>query len=332
MSNSKLIEKLRRSLRKDLRETRLANGDRTKQRELLLRRKAEIVATQQEWVNSHSNLLEEYCRKELPKNYVPQNIRLVICKEQWQNDLWRIIKLTHWSMPPNEYLGRRKRILVFDGDYLLGLIGLASCVWGLKARDSWIGWNVAQKTKKINYVLDAYILGAIPPYNDKYRGSKLLAYIVASNEIRNLWKKEYGLAPAAIVTTTLFGHSAVLNRIRHEDRKLWMQLGYTRGLGTMHFSMQTIKLAKELLDKKKINVLGSMKDAPNWKIRLMRIAIEAAGLRANDFLTHGYKRGIYIMESATNSQNFLLGNSKQMRYHHYDINCLTESWKRYNLK
>jgi len=332
MPPSKLILEFRRRLKRDLLETKRANSDREKQRALLLRRKKEIVATQQKWVDAHSHLLKEYCRVDLPKRYTPKNLRLVVCKEQWQNDLWRLVKLSEWSMPPNEYIGRRKRILVFDGDYLLGLIGLASCIWGLKARDSWVGWDVVQKTKKLNYIVDAYVLGAIPPYNGNYRGSKLLAYITASDEIRNLWRKEYGFSPAAIVTTTLFGHSAVLNRVRHEDRKLWRSLGYTRGLGTMHFSLRTIELAKELVSKKHINIPDRISDAPNWKIRLMRIAIEAAGFKANDYLTHGYKRGVYMMEYANNTQDFLLGNSKQMRYYHYEIDDLVESWKRYNLK
>jgi len=332
MPPSKLILEFRRRLKRDLLETKRANSDREKQRALLLRRKKEIVATQQKWIDAHTHLLKEYCRVDLPKRYTPKNLQLVVCKEQWQHDLWRLVKLSEWSMPPNEYMGRRKRVLVFDGDYLLGLLGLASCIWGLKARDSWIGWDVVQKTKKLNYIVDAYVLGAIPPYNGNYRGSKLLAYITASDEIRNLWIKEYGFSPAAIVTTTLFGHSAVLNRVRYEDRKLWRNLGYTRGLGTMHFSLRTIELARELVSKKHINVPDRISDAPNWKIRLMRIAIEAAGFKANDYLTHGYKRGVYMMEYANNTQAFLLGNSKQMRYYHYKIDDLVESWKKYNLK
>ena len=161
-SLSKLKVDFRQTLKRDLREAKRANGNKEKQRALLLRRKDEIVAPQQKWIDANAYLLKDYCRTDLPKNYVPKNLRLVVCKEQWQNDLWRLVKLTQWSMPPNEYVGRRKRILVFDGDYLLGLIGLASCIWGLKARDSWIGWNVVQKTKQLNYIVDAYILGAIP--------------------------------------------------------------------------------------------------------------------------------------------------------------------------
>jgi len=307
-------------------------GDKEKQRQLLLTRKAEIVATQQVWIDNHSYLLHDCCRTSLPKNYIPQSLRLVPCHEQWQHDLWRIVKLTHWSMPPNEYVGRRYRILVFDGDYLVGLVGLASCIWGLTARDKWIGWDVTQKTERINYVVDAYVLGAIPPYNGSYRGSKLLAYLTASDEMREIWRNRYGLSPAAVVTTTLFGHSAVLNRVKHKDLKLWHNLGYTRGLGTMHFSLETIGLAKELLGRADIEVADRLNSGPNWKLRLMRTAIETVGFRAEEYLLHGYKRGIYLMEYAENTKEFLVGESSRLKLRHYKMTDLLESWQKHALR
>ena len=116
---SKMKREFQRHIDLDLRAAKYAAGDKEKQRRLLLRRKAEIVATQQIWIDSHRYLLQDYCRTSLPNNYIPKSLTLVPCQEQWQHDLWRIVKLTHWSMPPNEYVGRRYRILVFDGDYLV---------------------------------------------------------------------------------------------------------------------------------------------------------------------------------------------------------------------
>jgi hypothetical protein len=331
-SLSELKLDFQQHIERDLRAARLAAGDKNKQRDLLLERKAEIVATQQNWVDGHRHLLGEYCRTDLPENYTPRSLRLVLCREQWQHDLWRIVKLTHWSMPPNEYVGRRKRILVFDGDYLFGLIGLASCIWGLTARDKWIGWNVHQKTERVGYVVDAYVLGAVPPYNGRYRGSKLLAYLAASDEIREIWQTEYGFSPAVVVTTTLFGHSAVFNRVRHNGTKIWRHLGYTRGLGTMHFSLETKRLAKELLDKSNIDVPDRLNSGPNWKLRLMRTAIEAINLRAEEYLEHGYKRGVYLMEYAENTREFLAGDNTRLELHRYSMDELIASWQRYNSK
>jgi hypothetical protein len=327
LANLKLLFK--KNVERDLRAAKRASGDKEKQRALLLKRKSEIVKTQQAWVDSHRHLLDDYCRTDLPKNYIPTSLRFVFCREQWQHDLWRIVKLTHWSMPPNEYVGRRYRILVFDGDYLVGLVGLASCIWGLAARDKWIGWDVTQKTKRIDYVVDAYVLGAIPPYNGSYRGSKLLAYLTASDEMREIWRDQYGFSPAAVVTTTLFGHSAVLNRVKHNERKLWRNLGYTRGLGTMHFSLETIGLAKELLERAGIEVADRLNAGPNWKLRLMRTAIETVGFRAEKYLLHGYKRGVYLMEYAENTKEFLIGENSKLKLRHYKMTDLLESWEHY---
>lgn len=323
---SDLKDKLHQHLHHDLQAAKYAAGDKTKQRTLLLERKSEIVRTQQPWIDKHLGLLDDYCRPDLPQHYTPSSLRFVPCQEQWHHDLWRLIKLTHWSMPPNEYVGRRLRILVFDGDYLFGLIGLASCIWGLTARDKWVGWDVHQKTKRINFVADAYVLGAIPPYNGDYRGSKLLAYLTASNEIRELWQTKYQSSPAAVVTTTLFGHSAVLNRVRHAGQKLWQKVGNTRGLGTMHFSADTIRLAKELLQSTEIGVPSRLTSGPNWKLRLMRTAIEATGMRAEDYLFHGYKRGIYTMEYASNSREFLRGETDSLQLRQFTMDSLIESW------
>ena len=326
-SISKLKREFRDNAQKDLRSARRAAGNREKQRSLLLRRKAEIIKTQQDWVDNHLNLLNQFCRPSLPPNYVPNSLRFVPCQEQWQHDLWRIIKLTHWSMPPNEYVGRRLRILVFDGDYLVGLVGLASCIWGLMPRDKWIGWDVDTKRERIDYVIDAYVLGAIPPYNGIYRGSKLLAYLTASDELREIWRRRYGFSPAAVVTTTLFGHSAVLNRVKHDDAILWHNLGYTRGLGTMHFSLDTTTLAKHLIEREGIDVPDRIHDGPSWKLRLMRIAIELVGLNAETYLTHGYRRGIYLMEYAENTKDFLSGKQHRIKLKHYKMESLMESWK-----
>jgi len=331
-SRSKLAIELKTMLQRDLRAAQRASGDKEKQRALLLRRKAELLKPQQTWIDGHKELLSQFCRQDLPSRYVPESLRFVVCVDQWQHDLWRLVKLSEWSMPPNEYIGRRKRILVFDGDYLLGIIGVASCVWGLRARDEWIGWDVTQKTKRIDYVVDTYVLGAIPPYNGKYRGTKLLAFAVASEEFCRIWQSAYGYSPALIVNTTLFGHSAVMNRLKYDGNKVWEHLGYTRGLGTMHFRAETFQAARTLLESQGIEVPDRLSEAPNWKLRLMRTAIESTGLRAEDYLQHGYRRGIYAHQCATNTREFLRGEAKRLNLIHIPLQELIEGWRRIAFK
>jgi hypothetical protein len=100
----------------------------------------------------------------------------------------------------------------------------------------------------------------------------------------------------------------------------------------MHFSLETIRLAKELLDRSNIDVPDRLNSGPNWKLRLMRTAIESVGLRAEDYLKHGYKRGVYLMEYAENTKEFLAGDGAGLELHQYKMGDLVESWQRYNLR
>ena len=64
--------------------------------------------------------------------------------ESWQGELFRLASLT-WSVPVSAGYGRRMRFLVWDksNGKLMGLIALADPVYNLSARDSEIGWSLA---------------------------------------------------------------------------------------------------------------------------------------------------------------------------------------------
>src|SRR5262249_41111946 len=63
--------------------------------------------------------------------------------------------------------GRRLRYLVWDAnnDKLIGIMALGDPVFNLKVRDELIGWDIKDRGKRLVNVLDAYVLGAVPPYN-----------------------------------------------------------------------------------------------------------------------------------------------------------------------
>ncbi len=73
----------------------------------------------------------------------------------------------HWSIPISEGYGRRLRFLIFDDSNgkLIGLFGLGDPVYAIKARDEWIGWDSKAKAARLYHVMDAYVLGAVPPYS-----------------------------------------------------------------------------------------------------------------------------------------------------------------------
>lgn len=314
-------------MRDDVRLAQLAVSDRDAQRQFLLRRKKEYMQGNRErWLGRNEALLQRYLREQAPPDPAQMELRLQVCESQQEHDLWRAAKLKFWSMPPNEYVGRRKRILVFDRNKLLGIAAVASCLWGLGDRDEWIGWSVDNKYNRINHVLDAYVLGAIPPYNGDFRGSKLVAMLLASTWLYSYWKNHYGDAPVVMFTSTLFGYSAVLHHTQLRERRLWIHVGKTKGMGTMHLSRQTMQAAKGLLSACGVEVENRFGDGPNWKLRLMRTALEAAGLEPSDRMSHGFHRWIYGVELGQNGRPFLREDTDDFKPYGDTLDDMFEGW------
>jgi hypothetical protein len=107
-----------------------------------------------------------------------------------ESDLFRLASLT-WSVPVSQGYGRRMRFLVWDSSNgkLMGLIALGDPVFNLRVRDQRIGWTVEGREKRLVDVMDAYVLGALPPYS-QLLGGKLIACLTRSREIRDCFFKK----------------------------------------------------------------------------------------------------------------------------------------------
>jgi hypothetical protein len=105
----------------------------------------------------------------------------------------------HWSIPTSAGYGRRLRFLVLDksNQKLVGLIGLGDPVFALGARDKWIGWTREECSTGLHNVMDAFVLGAVPPYSYLI-GSKLIALLVASDQVRLTFQRKYGTSVSRI--------------------------------------------------------------------------------------------------------------------------------------
>ena len=97
--------------------------------------------------------------------------------------MFRLASLT-WSVPVSNGFGRRLRYLVWDAHNgkLIGLIAIGDPVFNLSVRDNLIGWNVHDRTARLVNIMDAYVLGALPPYNALLAG-KMIACLIRSREI-----------------------------------------------------------------------------------------------------------------------------------------------------
>ena len=92
--------------------------------------------------------------------------------------------------------------------------------------------------------MDAYVIGALPPYN-YLLGGKLISYLLASKEVRQIYERKYkdkltlidkrkSHQLAGIFTTSLYGRSSQYNRLKYDGRLLYNKIGETKGFGTLH--------------------------------------------------------------------------------------------------
>jgi len=303
-------------------------------------RREEIICKNKKWIDSHIEL----ARKNLADGYEAWNSEIIpsfeVCETQEQFDLFRVYR-HYWSSPYSEYVGRRIKIIVRDlalsNKPVIGIIALGSSIIHIPERDKWIGWDKNIRTENIIYTMDAYVLGALPPYN-YLLGGKLLSYLIASKELINIYKRKYknritsisnrkANDIACIFTTSLYGKSSQYNRITYNDIKLYELIGYTKGYGSLHLTDETFNAMIELLKEKNILISNRFGDGPSWRMRVVRSVADILGFDSDFLLRHSFKRAIYLTPLASNYLEFLNGNDKKLKYYNFSIKDLSEYWR-----
>jgi hypothetical protein len=262
----------------------------------------------------------------------------------WQSDLFRLASLT-WSVPVSAGFGRRLRYLVWDDNNqkLLGIIALGDPVFNLKVRDELIDWTVKDRANRLVNILDAYVLGAVPPYN-MLLGGKLVACLVRSKEVRDDFLKKYGETRGIIskkkkgarlvmvTTSSSLGRSSVYNRLKLNGQRYFDSIGYTQGWGHFHIPDTLFADLRAYLRRKShMYVDGhTFGKGPNWRLRTIRVALEALGFKG-DLLRHGIGREVFACSLAGNAKNILRGKAKRAVYRNllsvHDVGILArERW------
>ncbi len=245
----------------------------------------------------------------------------------WQSDLFRLAALT-WSVPVSQGYGRRMRFLVWDesNKKLLGLMALADPVFNLAVRDKHVGWDAEDRRKRLAHVLDAYVLGALPPYN-MLLGGKLVAALAGTKEVRDAFARKYAgarglisgeakLAALVMVTTSsALGRSSVYNRLHLEEYRLFRPVGYTSGWGHFHIPNRLFASMRDYLKAQDHPYANNHRygDGPNWRLRAVRQCLKMLGLNT-EWMRHGIAREVFVCELAKNARSFLAGRSKHPRY------------------
>jgi hypothetical protein len=240
--------------------------------------------------------------------------------------LFRYARL-HWSIPVSAGYGRRLRFLVLDEHTgkLLGLFGLGDPVFRLGPRDTWVGWDESARRARLRHVMDAFVLGAVPPYTNLLCG-KLIAMLVASDEVREAFVRKYGQSTSrisgrsfdgrlALVTTiSALGRSSLYNRVTFRRRQMYHGVGWTSGSGEFHFANGVYS---DLLAFAQHHCLPSAKHerwGNGWRSRreLVRAVLPRLGL-SRELVYHGVRREIFVVPLAENTREFLRGEEDELR-------------------
>lgn len=274
---------------------------------------------------------------------IPEKIdpEIILVKRESEGErLFRYISL-HWSIPISTGYGRRMRFLLMDrsNGKVIGIFALGDPVFSLKDRDSWVGWDREIRQKNLYHVMDAYILGAVPPYS-YLLGGKLVALSALSNEVRKYFtikyennkplisKKQKPPILAMITTTSALGRSSIYNRIRTNGTNYWRSVGFTQGYGEFHFSNGIYNDLRNFVNH---HCKPTMRHE-NWgkgfrnKREIVYSGLQVLGLPYS-FAIHGIPREIFVAPLGSKALEYLRGESKQVRFYDWPLSILFETFR-----
>ena len=258
---------------------------------------------------------------------VPDKIRPILVEVQPDSKeelLFRYATL-HWSIPVSSGYGRRLRFLVIDdhNEKLIGVIGLGDPIFSLGKRDDWIGWTKVDRQERLHYVMDAFVLGAVPPYSHLLCG-KLVAMLVASNQVRDAFHRKYAdrisvirnrmLASqlVSITTTSALGRSSIYNRLKFRDREVFHSVGFTQGSGEFHFANGLYAALHDYAVRHCDPTAKHSRWGTGFRNRreLVKKCLPKLGL-SSEWLYHGVRREIFVIPLAENTRQILRGEESQ---------------------
>ncbi len=274
------------------------------------------------------------------RDVIPERIRprLALVQPGSEDELLFRYARLHWSIPVSAGYGRRLRFVVYDesNDKLIGIFGLGDPVFGLGPRDRWIGWDHNIRKKRLQCVMDLFVLGAVPPYSHLLCG-KLVALLATSRDVQEAFRRRYGGRRSTIsrkpldgrlallTTTSALGRSSLYNRLRYREQRVFRSVGFTRGFGDFHFSNGFYGDLREFA----LEHCDATAKHPLWgdgfrnRRELVRKTLPLLGL-SRELLYHGVEREIFVAPLAADIQAFLRGDHQGLRCHDRAVGDLFE--------
>src|SRR5436190_11823588 len=241
-----------------------------------------------------------------------------IVAQTWESALFRFASLL-WRVPVSDGFGRRMRFLVWDrgNDRLMGLLALGDPVFNLRARDGLIGWSSAERGERLVNVLDAYVVGAVPPYNALLAG-KLIACLLKTQDIVSAFRRKYGAGIGEIsgrskrprlllvTTTSALGRSSIYNRLRIDGEQYLESIGFTTGYGHFHIHDELFQQIRAYLRRRRDPYADNNRfgQGPSWRFRAIRQGLASLGM-PRGLTQHGFPREVFVCRTAKNGVEIL---------------------------
>lgn len=275
-----------------------------------------------------------------PASIDPELVPVISGKETGR--LFRFACLL-WTVPVSQGYGRRIRFLVKDrsNGKLIGIFALGDPVFNLKCRDQMIGWNADDRRARLVNVMDAYVVGAVPPYN-QLLGGKLVASLMCSQEVNTFFTERYKDATgiiskkqkipqlALITVTSALGRSSLYNRLKLVQDEVCLvnfkKIGETRGYGHFQISKELFERLRTMLALDGHSYANGHQygDGPNWRMRVTRVGLQRLGLD-DELIHHGIHREVYASPLAENYKKFLRGEVERPRLEVYSAKDISKA-------
>jgi Domain of unknown function (DUF4338) len=302
--------------------------DKATYRSIHAHQRAEKLTDQKEWIAAKAGKLIRYFASGIDVDVREIRPRLEqVPRDTWQADLFRFAGF-YWRIPISMGYGRRLRFLVWDDNNgkLIGLLALGDGVFNLRVRDKLIGWDHERRAEALVNLMDAYVLGAVPPYNTLL-GGKLIASLARTSDVVQAFDTKYRNAVgiisnkqkkarlAAITTSSALGRSSIYNRLKLGDRLIFEPIGYTLGWGHFHISDVIFEELRDYLTHVGDRYANACKfgQGPNWRIRVIRRTLDLLGMNSG-LIRHGFAREVFFCPVASNAIPFLRGDHKRVHY------------------
>ena len=250
---------------------------------------------------------------------------------------WLMLRVFTSTFQFDQNPGRFVKFLVKDEttNKYLGVVSISSDVISISCRDEWIGWD---KDVKLGGKLNNSAIGSciVPtqPFGYNFLGGKLVASMLVTQAVADVWEKLYDDVLVGLTTTSLYGGHSMYQRI-----PFWKELGKSKGAISIkpdddvyeewhHWIKENMK--QDYQDK----ILS--KDTSNGPVtgikqQILNLIFKAVGVSQSKY-KHGFERGVYYATRYENTREFLRGEitkeqlikSKKLEN---DIGSVLDWWK-----